>query len=122
MVRATEGSGVELVRPLWQIPRDELMKELANEGFDIVVSCANIEKMGQAISNDSVGKSYYYVYEKIKEIKGMDWAGEAGEFHTMVLDAPSFNKRIKFKGSLETDDTGHYLYLHFDHIQLVDKQ
>jgi diphthamide synthase (EF-2-diphthine--ammonia ligase) len=122
MVRATEGSGVELVRPLWEIPRNELMQELANEGFDIVVSCANIDKIGQSVSNDLVGKSYYYVYEKIKAINGIDWAGEAGEFHTMVLDTPFFNKRIQFKGSLQTDDTGHYLYLHFDHIQLVDKQ
>ncbi len=122
MGRATEGTGVELVRPLWQIPRNELKQELANEGFDIVVSCANIEKLSQAISNDSVGKSYYYVYEKIKEINGIDRAGEAGEFHTMVLDAPFFNKRIQFEGNLQTDDIGHYLYLNFDHIQLVDKQ
>jgi diphthamide synthase (EF-2-diphthine--ammonia ligase) len=122
MVRATEGSGVELVRPLWQIPRNELKQELVNKGFDIVVSCASIEKTGQAISNDSVGKSYYYVYEKIKEINGIDWTGEASEFHTMVLDAPFFSRHIQFKGSLQTDDIGHYLYLNFDHIQLVGKQ
>ncbi len=122
MVRATEASGVELMRPLWQIPRNELKQELVNEGFDIVVSCANIDKLGQSLSNDSIGKSYYDVYEKIKEIKGIDWAGEGGEFHTMVIDAPFFNKRIQFKGSPQTDDTGHYLYLNFDNIQLVDKQ
>jgi diphthamide synthase (EF-2-diphthine--ammonia ligase) len=121
MVRATEGTGVELVRPLWGIPRDELMQELTKEGFDIVVSCANIEKMGQLVANDSVGKSYSHVYERIKEMKNIDRAGENGEFHTMVLDAPFFKKRIQFKGSLQTDDTAHYLYLNFDHAQLVDK-
>lgn len=121
MGRATEGTGVELIRPLWQIPRDELIKDLANAELDIIVSCANIDKMSQTLSNDCVGKSYYYVYNKIKEIHGIDWAGEAGEFHTMVVDAPFFKKRIEFKGSLQTDDTGHFLYLNFDHIQLVDK-
>jgi diphthamide synthase (EF-2-diphthine--ammonia ligase) len=121
MGRATERTGVVLVRPLWQIPRDELVKELTNEGFEIVVSCANIDKMGQSVAKDSVGKSYYDVYKKFKEINGIDWAGEAGEFHTMVLNTPSFKKRIQFKGSLQLDETGHYLYLNFDHVQLVEK-
>jgi diphthine-ammonia ligase len=122
MVQITEGSGVELVRPLWKIPRNELMQELVNEEFDIVVSCANIEKIGQLVSNDSVGKSYYDVYEKIKAIKGIDWAGEAGEFHTMVVNAPIFNKRVQFRGTIQIDDTGHYLYLNFDGVQLENKQ
>jgi diphthamide synthase (EF-2-diphthine--ammonia ligase) len=117
MGRATEGTGVALVRPLWQIPRDELVKELANEEFEIVVSCANIDKMGQSVAKDSVGKSYYDVFEKLKGMNGIDWAGEAGEFHTMVLNTPFFKKRIEFKGSLQADETGHYFYLNFDHIQ-----
>ncbi|CAF1478228.1 unnamed protein product [Adineta steineri] len=121
MFHATEGSGVELVRPLWGISRNELMQELINEGFDIVVSCVNIDKMGQSVANDSVAKSYFYVYEKIKELTGIDRAGEAGEFHTMVLNPPRFNKRIEFKGNVQTDDTGHYLYFNFNHVQLVDK-
>ncbi len=67
MCQATVRTGIVLVRPLWQIPRHEL----ANEGFQIVVSCANIDKMGQSIAKDSVGKSYYDVYEKLKEINGI---------------------------------------------------
>jgi len=52
------------------------MQELTKEGFDIVVSCAN--------------------YERIKEMKNIDRSGEKGEFHTIVLDAPFFKKRIQF--------------------------
>jgi diphthamide synthase (EF-2-diphthine--ammonia ligase) len=81
MVRATQGTGVELMRPLWGIERDRLKEELARQGYDIVVSCANIDKLGSLISNESVGKSYYDVYDKIKQIDGIDRAGEAGEFH-----------------------------------------
>jgi diphthamide synthase (EF-2-diphthine--ammonia ligase) len=121
MGRATEETGVLLIRPLWQIPRDKLVKELAYKGFEIVVSCTNIDKMGQSVSEDSVGKSYYDVYEKLKVMDGIDRARESGEFHTMVLNAPSFKKRIEFTGNLQTDETGHYLYLNFDHIQLVIK-
>jgi diphthamide synthase (EF-2-diphthine--ammonia ligase) len=76
IIRATEGTGVELVRPLRGIPRDELMQELTKEGFDIVVSCAN--------------------YERIKEMKNIDRSREKGEFHTMILDAPFFKKCIQF--------------------------
>ncbi|CAF1474652.1 unnamed protein product [Adineta steineri] len=78
MVHATEESGVELVRPLWGIPRNELIQELVNEGFDIVVFCVNIDKIDQTVATNLVGHSYFHVYEKIKEINGIDWAGEAG--------------------------------------------
>jgi diphthine-ammonia ligase len=121
MVRATQGTGVELMRPLWGIERDRLKEELARQGYDIVVSCANIDKLGSLISNESVGKSYYDVYDKIKQIDGIDRAGEAGEFHTMVLNAPAFTKRLQFTGCRRTDETGQHVYLNFDDIKLVDK-
>ncbi len=77
------------------------MKELASEGFDIVVSCANIEKMDQAISNDSVGKYYYYIYEKIKEIKGIDGLEKLANFiqwfwmHYLLISVSNLKKVFK---------------------------
>lgn len=53
--------------------------------------------MGESLANGSVEKSYFDVYEKIKEVKGTDWTGEVGEFHAMVIDAPFFSRHIEFK-------------------------
>ncbi|CAF1431675.1 unnamed protein product [Adineta steineri] len=51
---------------------DEFGVELANEGFDIIVFCVNIDKIGQSVATTLVGQSYFHVYEKIKEINGID--------------------------------------------------
>lgn len=121
MGRAIQGTNVELIRPLWQIERQRLVNELREETFEIVVSCANIDKMGRLLANDSIGKSYFDVYEKLQQTKQIDSAGETGEFHTMVINTPFFKKSIQFNGNIQTDETGHYLFFNFTHIQLIDK-
>jgi len=121
MGRATQGTNVELIQPLWQIARDQLFNELREEQFEIVVSCVNIEKIGESLANDSIGKSYFELYEQIEQRKQIDSAGEIGEFHTMVINTPFFKKSIQFNGNSQIDETGRYLFFHFTQIQLQNK-
>jgi diphthamide synthase (EF-2-diphthine--ammonia ligase) len=47
MQRAVEGTGVELVTPLWQLPRAGVLAALFALRIDSIISCINVAKYGQ---------------------------------------------------------------------------
>jgi hypothetical protein len=72
------------------------MQELTKEGFDIVVSCAN--------------------YERIKEMKNIDRSGEKENFIQWFWMHPFSRNVYNFRAVFKL-----MMYLKFDHAQLVDK-
>ncbi|CAO3657427.1 unnamed protein product [Mucor hiemalis] len=127
MERAVENTGVQLVRPLWQQPQQELLNEMWNRQFDILITCINLEKVPRQIL-DQVGDVYNVGKSLTQE--GLDSVaahkvnisptGEFGELHTMVLDCPLYKKG---KILLESDVTeeGIFAYLKIKSATLVKK-
>lgn len=50
MVRACEGTGVSMVRPLWEKPRGAILNALS--GFDFIITCCNLKKMKRELAED----------------------------------------------------------------------
>lgn len=101
MPRAVETTGVELVRPLWEAPRSEILEDIWTQQFDVLISCLNTTKFDSSLDIESfVGKKLTReLLEKVREHNvnsglEVDLAGEYGEFHTMVLDAPLFKSKL----------------------------
>jgi diphthine-ammonia ligase len=51
---------------------------------------------------------------------GLDLCGEQGEYHTLVLDAPPFLKRIEIN-AYSKGIKGDLMYMKIDHCVLLDK-
>lgn len=49
MERACEGTGVELVRPLWGVPRGALLSQLREARAESIVTCASIAALGKEV-------------------------------------------------------------------------
>jgi diphthine-ammonia ligase len=101
MPRAVETTGVELVRPLWEAPRTEILEDIWAQQFDVLISCLNTTKFDASLDIESfVGKKLTReLLEKVRAHnvscgRDVDLAGEYGEFHTMVLDAPLFKNKL----------------------------
>lgn len=78
--------------PLWQQDRKKLVvKMIDSEIVAMIVSCNDL--LGQ----DFLGKTINYQTIKELEAIGVDVCGENGEFHTLVLDCPLFNKPLVVK-------------------------
>ncbi len=75
--------------PLWQKNRKQLVLQMLEKGVKtIIVSC-----------NDTLGESFLgrlVTPELVTELEilGVDPCGEEGEFHTLVIDAPLFCKKL----------------------------
>lgn len=100
---------LELYMPLWNRPRREIVEEFVNLGFKAMIVAINLTK---GMTTADLGK--ILTLEMIQELedRDIDPCGEAGEFHTLVLDGPIFQSPIivEANGIQETES---HAFLHF---------
>ena len=88
--------GVSAIEPLWNCSPLSVMEEFIDAGFKAIVVSCQADKFGKDFVGKFVDKDLLY------ELKSKDICpcGENGEFHTLVVDGPIFQKKIDI---LETE-------------------
>jgi uncharacterized protein (TIGR00290 family) len=88
-IRQLQGSGLEPLFPVWQIPTQELSREMIAAGVKAKITCVDPAKLAKSF----VGLDYdSRLLEALPA--GVDPCGENGEFHTFVYDSPVFSRPI----------------------------
>src|ERR1700689_646024 len=88
-VRQLQGSVLEPLFPVWQIPTQELAREMIAAGVKAKITCVDPGKLAKSF----VGQDYdSRLLEALPA--GVDPCGENGEFHTFVYDSPVFSRPI----------------------------
>jgi len=91
-VRQLQGSGLEPLFPVWQIPTEELGREMIAEGLKAKLTCVDPSKLEKSFA----GRDYdQQLLEALPP--GIDPCGENGEFHTFVYEAPVFSGPISVR-------------------------
>ncbi|KAJ1720932.1 hypothetical protein LPJ53_004482 [Coemansia erecta] len=136
MDRAVQHTSVELVRPLWNLPRAQVLDLLAAIGIEYMVTLTHLEKVPGEVSERLLGRrvSKEYLlevfdwYDRTHEGSDLrnkvDWAGEYGEMHSMVVDCPMFRCRVVHSGTdsaVHETPYGSYGYLVPGEIHMVPK-
>ncbi len=87
--RSLVGLGMEAVFPLWGRDTHRLAQDFVGLGFEAIVCCASDDWL----SDRYVGVSYddHFVQSLPPEV---DPCGENGEFHSFVVDGPTFRNRV----------------------------
>ncbi|ORX46473.1 adenine nucleotide alpha hydrolases-like protein [Hesseltinella vesiculosa] len=113
---------VALVRPLWQQPREQLLTEIL-DNFDVLVTCINRQKLPSVTDDMAVGQrlSKAWLHQFCEKDKA-DQAGEYGEFHTMVLDAPLFTHGRIHITNAQPQKEDHFLFYNVESCRLEPKQ
>jgi len=84
-------SQLSLCMPLWQRPRLDIVREFIALGFQSIIVTVNLnlgmktEDLGQILTLE-------YIQQLVE--RGIDPCGEAGEFHTTVIDGPIFKHAL----------------------------
>jgi uncharacterized protein (TIGR00290 family) len=88
-VRQLEGSGIEPLFPVWQIPTEQLSRDMIAAGVKAKITCVDPSKLAKSFA----GRDY-----DLRLLQALppeiDRCGENGEFHTFVYDAPVFSRPI----------------------------
>ena len=90
--RVCAGAGIACHLPLWQEDQTRLMEEFIDAGFKSVVIAVKADLLGREILGRIVNREFIAYIAGLK--KKITPCGEAGEFHTLVIDGPVFIKRL----------------------------
>ena len=89
-VRQLEGTGLRPLFPVWQIPTEQLGRDMIAAGVKAKVTCVDPSKLAKSFAG------HEYDLRLLQALPlGVDPCGENGEFHTFVYDAPVFSRPIE---------------------------
>ncbi|MBN1862802.1 MAG: diphthine--ammonia ligase [Dehalococcoidales bacterium] len=83
--------GIEVVEPLWGRSTEEVLDSLIDNGFEAIIVSARAD----LISEDWLGRRVDRAFAEYLKGKDIDPCGEKGEYHTIVVDGPIFQRRIE---------------------------
>ncbi|HEX7288216.1 MAG TPA: ATP-binding protein [Candidatus Angelobacter sp.] len=84
-----QGTGLEPIFPLWQVPTGELAREMIAGGLRATLVCIDPQKLAPEFAGRSFDE------QLLADLPaGVDPCGENGEFHTCVYAGPMFSHEI----------------------------
>lgn len=86
--------------PLWGESQDKIMRDFIGLGFGAIVVTTKADLLGEEWLGQKIDLDFLSHLDELRETKEITLCGEAGEYHTLVIDGPLFKKRIEI---LETN-------------------
>ncbi len=112
--------GIAVARPLWGRERADLLEQILALRFSIIFSCVKTlwiteNWVGREFDGDSIAE-----LQTLCQRTGLDLCGENGEYHTLVTDAPSFQKRVRIV-KWRRQSSGLLAYMAIGQTELITK-
>lgn len=87
--RQLQGTGLEPLFPVWQIPTDRLAREMIDSGLRAKLVCVDPRKLAPEFAGRDFDR------QLLADLPdGVDPCGENGEFHSFVYGGPMFDREI----------------------------
>jgi uncharacterized protein (TIGR00290 family) len=102
-------AGMTPYLPLWLEDQVKLMHEFIDAGFTAVVVAVRADLLGPEALGMTIDREFLAYIEALD--KGITPCGEAGEFHTLVIDGPVFKKRLEILKSEKVSSRGDHHFL-----------
>ncbi len=87
-----QGTGIELVFPLWEKPTRALLEEMLAKGLRACLTCVDPRVLPAEFAGRELTLT---LLENMPP--GIDPCGENGEFHTFVFDGPMFTQPLEIE-------------------------
>ena len=87
--------GITPVLPLWDMTPEHVLGEFIETGFEAVVISAKAYFFDEKWLGRRTDRDFLFDLKKLKQEKKLDVCGEQGEYHTVVVDGPLFQKRVQ---------------------------
>lgn len=111
-----EFSKMTVNMPLWKQNRELLLQEMIDVNFEIIFTLVKKEYFSKEWIGKTLNKKSFQL---LKNKLNVDICGENGEYHTMILNAPFFNKRL-LVDTIKIEETPLYFYLEIQNSSSID--
>ena len=86
--------GLKLYSPLWHMGQETELQELVDRGFEFILTKVAAMGMSEQWLGKIIGKKEIAELEALNKKIGFNVAGEGGEFESLVLNGPNFEKKL----------------------------
>ncbi len=93
--RVCREAGITAHQPLWGESQDEILRDFISSGFRAVVIAIRADRLGEEWLGRSIDMDFYAGIKELGRTQNITPCGEAGEYHTLVVDGPLFQKRLE---------------------------
>ena len=105
--RVCSDSGIVPRLPLWCEDQRKILTDFINLGFEAVIIATKADIMGQEWLGRKLDAD---LIEDLTRLDGVTICGEAGEYHTLVIDGPLFNQRMEIIEANKVLREGHWFW------------
>jgi diphthine-ammonia ligase len=113
-------SGVTAHLPLWHLSQDDIMDDFIGQGFVAVITACNEKYFGEEWLGGKLDTDFLADVAEMQKTTDVTPCGEMGEYHTLVIDGPIFQKRIEIQETANRYNNG-YWFLEIQKSELRDK-
>jgi len=92
--------------PLWQEDQQKLMEEFIDAGFIAKVVAVTADILGKEVLGRTIDRKFLAYLSGLN--KNITPCGEAGEYHTLVIDGPVFRQRLEITKTEKVTRGEHY--------------
>ncbi len=103
--RVCAEAGITPYLPLWGENQTKILREFIDSGFEAVVVATRADLLGEAWLGRKLDASFVTDLAKLENITP---CGEAGEYHTLVINGPPFQKRMEIMETSKVLRDGHW--------------
>lgn len=113
--------GLKVFAPLWHMNQEKELELLHIKKIDFCL----VKIAGEGLNKNWLGRPLttkdFNELHKLKEKYGLNPAGEGGEFESLVLDTPFFNKKLKLEKTKIIEESEICATMIIEDAQLVEK-
>ncbi|MFC2011053.1 diphthine--ammonia ligase [Chloroflexota bacterium] len=93
--RVCRESDITPYLPLWGLSQEQILRDFIGLGFETIIVAAKADLFGEEWLGRKVDLDFLEQLDELGKTKEITPCGEAGEYHTLVIDGPLFKKRIE---------------------------
>lgn len=106
--RVCRESGITCHEPLWGESQHELLRDFINSGFKAVIVATRADQLGEEWLGREIDMDFRAQITELGRTGNITPCGEAGEYHTLVVDGPLFQKRLEITQTRKAFQDNHW--------------
>jgi len=96
--------------PLWGERQDKILRDFIDLGFEAIVVTTRADLLGEEWLGRKIDLDFLAHLAELSKTENITPCGEAGEYHTLVIDGPLFKKRIEILEANNVLREGHWFF------------
>ena len=88
-------AGITPHLPLWMESQEKILEDFIAQGFESMIIATRADILGEEWLGRKIDRDFIKDMAEQKKTGVITACGEAGEYHTLVIDGPLFKKRVE---------------------------